>query len=240
MLNQFSIKSKQIALVDFDGVILKNTKPNKIILKRIENYVSQQLGIKNDKLIKSINKQLYQACNHTIYGLKVLDCIDTDLSTFNKNIYSNLDVEWKLDDNEIRNWENFYNFMYIKNIPIYIFSNAPKTWCNHFIKDYNVQYINDHISSYPPVIFPKDELLKNDINLYQAITNKFNKHNIIFFDDNFANLKPVLKHPKWTSVLINDDADFTFKLNNGMYIMKELSNIDHLFNNDYLAIDNVK
>lgn len=236
MLNQINIKSKKIALVDFDGVILRNNKPYKTIVKRIETYVSQQLGIKNDKLIKSINTQLYQSCNHTINGLKTLDCIDTNLSAFNKKIYSNLDVEWKLDENEIKNWENFYNFMHKQQIPVYLFSNAPKTWCNHFIKNYNIEYIYDHISFYPPAIFPQD-LLKNDKHLYQAITNKFNKHNIIFFDDTFANFKPILKHPKWTSVWINNEAEYTFKLNNGMYIMKELSDINDLFNNDYLDIE---
>jgi len=137
---------KKIALVDFDGVVLKSNEANRYINYKVERFVMKKLKVKDVRL----NNELYCGYGHTVLALKSMG-IKTCLSEFNEEVYGN-PCEYqglKLSKEEKKNWAHFVSEMKKINVGIKLFSNADKRWILNFI-DYDSKYYSfqDEISSY--------------------------------------------------------------------------------------------
>lgn len=201
-----------VALLDFDGVILRNTASKKFIQQRVNTYFANKLPNVPPKLLHALNHEMYSSYGHSHIGLKEFR-IPSSIIEFNNFIYSDIPSNLKWTSEEQKDWTSFYSYMNECDIPIYIFSNAPKEWCQHFINfnNYKVQFIQDEV---PFMKHPQlsEEMVKPRKGIYDLLKMKFARKKVIFMDDKLCNLQPSVGDPRWINVWIHADSTTTQQL----------------------------
>jgi FMN phosphatase YigB (HAD superfamily) len=82
-----------------------------------------------------------------------------------------------------------------KQIPVHIFTNAPKEWCMNFIDPHeNLHWVWDHI---PQSL----EYLKPQMPVYDALSTQFKQKTVYFIDDSIGNLT---NSRTWENILFID------------------------------------
>jgi FMN phosphatase YigB (HAD superfamily) len=212
----------KVFVFDMDGVLLKHQRLSKIVSKRSVSFVKEKVNryMSDDKASK-INEQLYKNFGHTVIGLKHIFDESVTLQEFNDYVYDyELLSRMHLYDKTNEFWENTVNVNSIisklreKNIPFYIFSNAPCEWCKNSLDMMNIDNIEDKfIIGCDSSIHNKEHdigILKPYIHGYENIDNLFaNDDNIqiIFIDDQQLNLRPVISSPKWKAILLTNNEN---------------------------------
>lgn len=212
----------RVFVFDMDGVLLKHKKLSSVVSKRsvefVKNKVNKYMSI--DKASK-INEQLYKNFGHTVIGLKYVFDESVTLQEFNNYVYDyELLSRMHLYDKTFEFWENTVNVNNIisklreKNIPFYIFSNAPCEWCKNSLEMMDINDVEDKyiIGSDSPIHNKEYDIgiLKPYIHGYESIDNLFaNDMNtqIVFVDDQQLNLRPVITSPKWKAVLLTNNEN---------------------------------
>lgn len=215
--------SHKVALVDFDGVILRNKKVHGLVQKRIESYVGSILKSDNKVIVKNVNKYLYNEYGHTLIGLEKIVGRDNAgrLEDYNDYVYSNLNID-RDDYYEIRRqmteWNMFLGKCKSQNIPIYIFSNAPKDWCLNFIEE---KIVNGFVDDILPM---NTELLKPDMRVFEIVGDWFAGKSIYFIDDKIHNMKHTIPNSNWVNIIFSEDnPQSMFKLQDRLYVSNSLN-----------------
>ena len=209
-------------LFDFDGVLIKNNKIEKIIEEKSIEYVSRKL--KNHSDPKKLNRSFYKKYGHTAIGLKHflhkennnIDNYAELVLDYNQFVFSNIDF------NDIKKYINKNDIVHINNLlsisgnyysNVGIFTNAPSTWCENICKLIDID-IYEHIDD--NLLFTSDEGLSKPLcNTYNNVEN-YVSNDILFIDDSISNLMPVINRNKWTVYLQNNfykENLYTFLLN---------------------------
>ena len=178
------LTANKVALMDFDGVILRN----KTVLSRVANkatqYVQRTLDISKRSSAEAVNRYLYTTYGHTAIGLNAITKTTT-LQEFNAFVYDDLYLdhnEYYEAKKELHEWCLFLKRLHDRGIPIHIFSNAPKEWCLNFIDSHpNLYWTWDYI----PLAL---ENLKPQMHIYNILEDKFSNATVYFVDDNMSNL----------------------------------------------------
>lgn len=211
---------KKTLLIDFDGVIFKNKVIERKLIKRIDRYCGEVLNIKNKKISKLINRELYLGSGHTILGLKKIGK-PLNLKEFNDKIY-NFDYKELYEDitpenvRDIENLKELYYFCQSHDIDLKIWSNSPSYWCKNFIcyitSDLrHIEIHNNHNCSY---------LLKPERDSYTYIESILKSDLIFFVDDKLYNLLNTPDNQKWISIHFNDN--FNEKVSDRFIMIKDL------------------
>lgn len=192
----------KVVLVDFDGVIIKNKKINKVVVDRIEGYVQHKLGVSKDSA-GALNEILYKKHGHTVKGMKKLRPNDTCLQEFNDYVYTGiLDHIGDIDvSNEIKAWQDFENTLDTYHVPYMIFTNAPRAWTNIFI-DPKIPNLHD-------IIGLNETTLKPGNYIYKIAQQVFDDKTIFFIDDKVDNLDFPRQKLNWHTLhFVNDHYDY--------------------------------
>lgn len=207
-----------VTLVDFDGVVLRNAACKRHIHKKVSEYVHHKIPAASKGIIPSINAEFYQAFGHTNVGLRRYG-LSSSISEFNGYVYGSIPRSLSFTKEEAKDWQEFYSFMNECGIPIYVFSNAPKEWCMHFIdaNKYKVQYVQDSMPfSKHPILC--EETVKPCKMAFDLLKMKLTQKQVIFLDDKMINFKHTMNDTRWTNVWIHEDAKSTHQLWNGMWV----------------------
>lgn len=220
-------------LVDFDGVIIQNKKCQKVVENRIVQYVARNYNISDIKEARLLNTFLYKKYGHTYWGLRDVPPIrhvnHTTLTDFNSAVYgpglADEIIEatggFECFQNDLENWQRFCSLCAGSATQNYIFSNAPKNWCDFFTGCINTKYSVSNLHDYIPDGL---ELLKPRKEIYQFINQDIVKHQpVVFIDDSVINLAYPLILPNWTNILFDPQNEHPIqKVNNNLYIATDL------------------
>lgn len=201
-----------VLLLDVDGVIFRHPRVLKTVGYRVTRFVQSRIP-QTCGLIDAhqVNKQLYTNYGHTLLGMhEVYSKNAPSLEEFNHVVYRNID---KLLENKVHEDAQLRTLCEIalaKDVPIYLFSNAPHTWCQTIIEHMDLcSYIpEDRILSSDHPVF-QEKLLKPVPKLYENVQTYLQQehHNkdlgILFVDDSWGNLKPVIRAPGWKPMHFN-------------------------------------
>lgn len=207
-------------LLDVDGVVLHQPRVMHRLGHKVIQFVQKHIPGKKDILqAAEVNTLLYSNFGHTHRGMRELYGKQApSLTQFNQFVYDNdllsyltiheQDELLKKRRDQLR---SLVETALSKNIPCYLFSNAPDIWCNTVLDMMSMSTFfpspNRLTSSHP--VF-QEKLLKPDKTLYQNVatfieqTHRDAAMELVFVDDSLVNLAPILHSSGWTPVLLKE------------------------------------
>jgi FMN phosphatase YigB (HAD superfamily) len=116
------------------------------------------------------------------------------------------------------------------DIDLYLFSNAPHVWCKTIIES---MHLDKHIT--------EDQIISSDHDIFQgllkphkAVYDTFQKYvshqhhddclELVYVDDSFQNLMPVMRNPYWRPIFFNKEGACI--RNNRMYTIRNLTEMN--------------
>ena len=235
-------------LLDFDGVVLRHSRASDLIRHRCERYVANMTGCHPDSTsARELNRALYTTYGHTSYGLYRLG-YSASRQRFESYVYGSIDYDAMLSDVGMSHDATMRELHALcEHHDTYIYSNAPLAWCSEVMKRLprpvlrqQQQQLGRNRALQFPEIAPglrilQTPYLKPDVRAYEDIETmlspiKYGRdvEKIYFVEDSFANIAPVLRRPRWRSMLFTDS---TFSLPNGVTLVDSLScvkqHVDH-------------
>lgn len=211
----------KIVLLDVDGVIFRHPATFAKVHHRIEQFVSKKTrGTIEDA--KKRNQFMYKHFGHTHIGLQKLYQSNLSLKDFNDFVYNedilksvyqatyNIDVL-----HDLVQLQSFLRSCAFRNIPVYMFSNAPRVWCKTIQSALHIaEWIpSDRIITCDHEVFQnKKQLLKPQRDVYDTMQNylrheyRHDNVELIFVDDSMSNLIPVIDSPVWRPVLFGENT----------------------------------
>jgi len=225
---------KTALVFDIDGVIVRN----KILLSNVGANCSDFIRLIDHKKLTeaeavTYNNKLYKDYGHSLKGwlhennkyniISHRRYIDNNFmrQLFNRYVYDeNLlnDLRsYLFTDMFTKNEDYTYlsliqNMCINKNLPIYLYSNAPMSWCSLVANKMKIDHSNVYSSDHD--LLSKQLLYKPDIRSYNKVATDILKNNeevknIIFIDDTLDNLVPLsssnnkLQRNIWVPILFN-------------------------------------
>jgi len=237
-------RNKTALVFDIDGVIVRN----KILLSNVGANCSNFIRlIDKNKLTEAeadtYNNKLYKDYGHSLKGwlhennkydiISHRRYIDNNFmrQLFNRYVYDDVllnDLRSYLFTDMFTNNEDYTYLLLIQNmcinnnLPIYLYSNAPMSWCSLVANKMKINHNNVYSSDHD--LLSKQLLYKPDIRSYNKVATDILKNNeeiknIIFIDDTIENLVPLsssnnkLQRNIWVPILFNPtnyNIDSTF------------------------------
>ena len=213
------MRTSKALLLDVDGVVYQNPRVFSIVKGRVTQFVQKTLPKVSLHEASHINDIIYKSYGHTFLGLQAIRPAKTPtLKEFNDFVYDK-DTLYSVMDNiwnpvmHKRSMEvhDLCNYAKMNGVSLYLFSNAPKDWCNNVIEAMKLQdyfHEDNTLSSDHPVF--QGKLLKPTPKLYQTVQD-FVQHRhqdtnipIIFVDDSWMNLAPVIGNPAWKPIYMDN------------------------------------
>lgn len=209
----------KVLLLDMDGVVLHQPNMHRFVAMRVGAFVRRKLdpiipNITYDKA-ESINRSLYTTYGHTLIGLNSVFKTNTSIAEFNSVVYDSITMDYIpnfQDDGMMRKNANevlqVLEECHMRNIPVYIFSNAPIRWNRAVLDMMGLPVRTDHILGSDHAVFDRKGLLKPQIGLYHEVANLMSyrhngNHELVFVDDSLMNLRPCMGNGTWRPVLFN-------------------------------------
>ena len=186
--------SKSLVLVDFDGVVIKNSKAANYVQKKVVNYIQWHTGIKDRKVVEALNKELYTSHGHTVTGLRKHGFPGT-LRDFNDYLYGNRDTYagLALTPQERYDWDKFLFDMREDGKDVKLFSNSGIEWMIHFL-GYDARLLEFHD------IIEGENMLKPEKNMYDSVMSLYPRDKYYFIDDKIVNFTEVQGDPRWVKL----------------------------------------
>ncbi len=208
----------KVVLLDVDGVILRHPPTLNKIGKRIDSLVAKTVGVSEEHGAK-INQRLYKTFGHTYIGLRKMYPRIMSLDDFNQSIYTEdalMSIQrctYNVDVLEsIIVMQRFLQTCNNAGVPVYMFSNAPRVWCEEIYNSFHIhRWIpSDHILSCDHEIFQghlkPQPIVYDTLQQYLRFQYKNDHLRMIFVDDTFANLVPIMDKPYWKPVLFDTNV----------------------------------
>lgn len=209
---------KKVLLLDVDGVVFNHRGLLRKVGNKVVNYVARQLNVEQYEA-EGINHLLYSQFGHTYIGLKRIYNIDNTIDDFSAFVYNDemldklhstpLNGELLKNSTEVR---LIANMCKMNDIDMYMFSNAPYVWCRTVV---DVLMLQD-LFSYDQILCCDHDVfqgsLKPQKRVYDTVANVIShKHRdddiqLIYVDDSFTNLLPVLGDSRWRPIYFNKDG----------------------------------
>jgi methionine salvage enolase-phosphatase E1 len=216
---------KHVVLVDFDGVILRNKKPQEYIQKNIHMYMRKVTNISCEKTLQLYNKELYSSYGHTLLGLREHG-YDVTLRDFNSFVYDKGIDAFELTNDERQEFNTFTSKMNDMGVNVQVFSNAHHRWLSNFIKNSNTLDIRKNVDGYFDTSY-FNKLLKPNMYVYDIVNNMYPKHKKIFLDDKLINFRYTISQKDWINIWVNDSQYIPFQ-NKNMKAAKGLNDAARL------------
>ena len=206
-------------LLDVDGVILHAPRALGRVAQRARDYVQRELGLTDHRYATRVNKLLYSQHGHTLLGLRKVFGVPLSTRHFADAVYdaetlallraeeNRMDFQWRAQEARgvlLRAAE--------LGAPVFLFTNAPKSWAKIVYDAAKLsQYLPEsHILASDHPLFANS--LKPDPAVYENLADHLRDQGVVppvpeatrgrlvFVDDSYANLAPVLSDPNWRSV----------------------------------------
>lgn len=220
MLEAANMTGKAI-LLDVDGVVMHHPRVLHNVSKKITTYVRKNIPKHVSKMdAEDINRILYKSFGHSHRGLeRVYGPNVPPLAHFLETIYDEHTIRdlWnhRKDPMMQQRATEVLELMELaakKDTPVYLFSNSPEGWCDAVSKMMKLDIHSDRILCAGHPVF-KDNLLKPDAALYEAVATYLRHHHreegiqrFVFVDDSWGNLVPVLGGSEWIPILLKEDG----------------------------------
>ncbi len=230
------IPRSRALLLDVDGVLLQHPKILDMVATKADRYVKQELSI-SSKQAKEVNRILYSSCGHTHLGLKtLLTSKKHTIRDFNHYIYTPDLIHYlstlRQDPDVSQAREDMKHVLHVcskTNIPVYILSNAPIEWCSQVLRILDIPLYERNILSSDHDLFLTQDVLKPDPTLYKNVEQYLKQQHqdefiqLLFVDDNFRNLVPVMHTSSWIPIFFSPTTSIP-----SMYSVKSLRDIAQL------------
>ena len=193
---------KTSVLLDFDGVIYRNSPLNRTIVTRCNQFVQKHVGIRDPVKCAEINRHLYETHGHTVLGLQRIG-YNCNINQFNSFVYSHLNPfevrnHAKKAMQDATQFREMIQFANAQGIDLYLFSNAPDTWCYNVLDGWDVP--KSAVASLSCITC---HTLKPEAKCYQYVDSLLYESDVIYFaDDKFINLSNVVDQKKWVKVMV--------------------------------------
>jgi len=225
-------------LLDVDGVVFNHPQLLKKVSNRIVDYVATELRVHREAA-DTINKVLYKNYGHTQLGLQKVYNNDKDLRYFSEVVYDDdiiqdLYKQAATDDHVFKTsliMKMLFKTCKYNDVDFYLFSNAPSKWCQAIV---NSMGLDNHLS--PDNIITCDHDVfggrikphkKVYENMQQVVANS--RHDdcveIVFIDDSFQNLMPVIGNPMWRPIFFDTTGSGTLVRSSRVNSITHLSDL---------------
>ena len=226
--------NKSVALVDFDGVILKNQNAKQYINKKIKQFVHRKLNTTSKAVVDEFAKHVYCSHGHTQHGLSKHGFITT-LPEFNYFVYDSYDARSEyakisLTEKEKKDWESFIDICKNQNIDVKLFSNAPINWLSNFIEyEEEIFDLSEYLERYRHSEDNSKYMLKPTRHIEKVtssfLSNQYYQHYYLI-DDSLRNLAMISKKHKYTSIWYNDNIGETKRVSQNLFILDNLKHFN--------------
>ena len=222
MQRLFNCNRSKVLLLDVDGVILQHRRILHQVSRNIVNYCKRELYV-SEKTAITINQLLYTEYGHSYRGLRKVYDLRRSLHHFNTTVYDEelviSVIETDKDINQHIHYMNLKDIVLrcnIKNVPVYLFTNAPLSWCKSVLSTSGLDTLipESQIISceHDAMLLHDDDGFKPVAAVYETIkTFITNEHHLedplyIFVEDSFKNLVPIIGDKSWCPVFFNSDV----------------------------------
>lgn len=207
-------------LLDVDGVIIKNQRLLINVATNISKYCAKKLHLSPNEAVR-VNNILYNEYGHSYRGLRKAYGIINSLDDFNHAVYdwdvmhqlSQLrdDLPHSLHSQRLRELATVCR---IKGFPIYIFSNAPFEWCQMAL---DVSGLSTYVPTRNIISCDHEVARHLDEDGFKPVKRVYDKlydyigfeehqdTTLVFVEDSFKNLVPVIGTSKWIPVYYNGE-----------------------------------
>jgi FMN phosphatase YigB (HAD superfamily) len=204
-------------LLDFDGVILKQCAAHDHVQRRCQMYTQKKIKDASPEL----SNHLYKTYGHTVLGINAVKksrvAAKDEFDTF---VYSNIDVSWFRDlktrdhQKHLKQVMKLINKCVAVDVPIYIFSNAPVSWCDSAMLAMDP---SGDLLRYMTQI-DNGMLLKPEADIYNKVSSLLKVDKICFVDDNLINFTNIMNNNMWKKVWYCEDAQSVFNINDDCFV----------------------
>lgn len=231
-------QSKAI-IADMDGVVFKHPKLLKMVSERAVGFVKKRINpYMKDRKAKQINEVLYKNFGHTVLGLREIYDSTVTIKDFCDYVY---DRDFIASMSSIKKDDQYYEHQIeVKNMinrikaqhqEFYIFSNATVEWCQGALDMMDIPLEKNYIIGCNTEIHGKNMCLKPEKHSYTKMmecvhenTGYDYKTQLVFIDDQFANLTPVMSNPYWKTIWYTPDKEQPFYTDK-IYSIKDLNQL---------------
>lgn len=253
-LNNHNVKLTEATslMLDVDGVIVRDEQLLAHVAENCVKFVHSMLPPGTTwKEAVDVNKSWYKSYGHTLRGMYNTYDINRNkfhevTARFNDIVYDDDTLQWldtylKSDAfvNDNKRIGAICNACYDNGIPVFLFSNAPHTWCMPVANQFERMFSNErqlitevltpdhHV--FTAGMYKPDPTLYDRVEKYIASTlldtnqkygdNDKNKGNdetattksLIFVDDSIINLIPLINSPLWKTILYPTNKIYTIE-----------------------------
>lgn len=207
-------------LLDVDGVVLKNPRVLYNVAQKITRYVRKVIPQRVSAMeADEINRCLYSTFGHThrglthVYGPNVPTMAEFNAAIYDDEIMQQL---WTYRNDNLMQARALEVHALTERaarlgMPVYLFSNAPTVWCAAVCEALDLQIQQDDMLGVDHPVF-RNKFVKPDRQLYEGVdayithTHRYQAEpgHILFVDDSWTNIAPVVSTDGWTPVHLTD------------------------------------
>lgn len=229
-------------LLDVDGVIVQDRK----LLLRVERNAARYVyrHVKTQDYV-SLNKHLYHKYGHTLIGLQEEHKVKDSIYDFNNFVYDAYTI------NHLKSYLNSSDFQTIyddiktvlfecknANVPVYLFSNAPLTWCRHVAYKLQISGFNV-LSGYDLHMLKPIKAVYRKAHGHISMKEYSDKMTLMLVDDSPKNLAPISTRLDWIPIqFVNPSTEYVNDNIANVYNFKELR--DYLTMNGIIGLSEFK
>jgi len=207
--NRYEVEkmASRAVLFDIDGVIVRTSTISNTIERQAVKYVQMRTKVQV-KQAAALNRTLYSTYGHTHTGLKNAYDIRETIQDYNAFVYNRETVLSCFRELVARAAEHEDSIETIaalqaRGVPVYLFTNAPDVWA-----DAVVQALHLDIPMERRITSSCGFGVKTaDLQIYDKVQNHVKNvddvSNILYVEDQFRNLAPILHKPNWVPVLFD-------------------------------------
>jgi FMN phosphatase YigB (HAD superfamily) len=182
----FAAKSFKLVL-DYDGVIFKNTHAMEAVSNRSAKFVSKKLKMSYNNA-RLVNAAHYKVHGHTVKYLQHIG-VDTTLEEYNDFVFNNIDwndIASNIKDDDFEQIIDVYLLNKLQVQKCVLFSNAPRLWVDKTLEALDIQA--DELFE---KVFTCETLdqLKPNMKVYDEIEKHYPYTDFIFIDDSILNIQ---------------------------------------------------
>ena len=190
--------TNKVLLLDFDGVMLVNSRLKDYQSKRSAKFVCNHTLLHPDHC-KIINSTYYPKYGHSVIMVQKLFDQRATLQEYNDYVFSMKQLKrlQNVPDEETKNhmqgFKKVYDYCESVGMPCYVFTNAHKNWVTYFTDVCGLDIDPDTI------IYPEHlDFLKPNANAYDRVEKQFGVGSeYLFIDDAEVNLNIPSQRTVW-------------------------------------------
>jgi FMN phosphatase YigB (HAD superfamily) len=197
-------------LIDFDGVVFRNTKVSNMVCEKSIRYVASRKGLQY-RDAKYVNDIGYTKLGHTA---RVVSDDTLAIQDYNEYVFDKQMFRWMKNvigysDNQLI--EQVSTIKKDRNLRLLLCTNAPLQYCIHVL--FYMGWEWDDVFD-PDVCFTSDTgIVKPLTAYYNRVEDTLDLKEYHFIDDSISNIMPCIHRPRWKGCVINNQKDLFHYLN---------------------------